>query len=118
MGAESPGAEKDSVARTQDPSDTPAPMEEAAARSSSPSSKTAYPPAAATSTQTGPHGIVYNFNLGTRIVVSAGNRLARSSNVDTDNPLLPHRHGGRRPRPVSLCRAISPDQSRKPGSYC
>ena len=48
----------------------------------------AYPSPAARPTQEGPHGIRFDFNLGARVLVPAGNWRVRLSDLDTGNILF------------------------------
>jgi autotransporter strand-loop-strand O-heptosyltransferase len=50
--------------------------------------KPAYPPAAATPTQTGPAGIRFDFNLGARVLIPQGDFRVRLSDLDTANTLF------------------------------
>jgi len=65
-----------------------------AAASSPPPPKPAYPPAAPSPTQEGPHGLRYDFNLGARIAVPAGNWRVQLRDSDTGNVLFETANGG------------------------
>jgi autotransporter strand-loop-strand O-heptosyltransferase len=63
--------------------------------SAPPPQKGAYPPAAATPTQEGPHGIRFDFNLGARIALPAGsNWRAVLRDMDTGNILFESKNQG------------------------
>ena len=50
--------------------------------------KAAYPPAAAKPTQEGPAGILYDFNLGARVLIPPGDFRVRLADLDTGNTLF------------------------------
>jgi autotransporter strand-loop-strand O-heptosyltransferase len=51
-------------------------------------SRPAYPPAAATPTQVGNHGIRYDFNMGARVLAPSGNWRVQLRDLDTGNILF------------------------------
>src|SRR5580692_10228418 len=54
----------------------------------------AYPPAAATPTQIGNHGIRYDFNMGARVLVPSGNWRLQLRDLDAGNILFETDKGG------------------------
>ncbi len=56
--------------------------------------KPAYPPPAGSPTQAGPHGLLYDFNLGARVAVPSGNWRVQLHDLDTGNILFETNNSG------------------------
>jgi len=63
-------------------------------QSAAPVVKPAYPPPASRPTQVGPHELRYDFNLGARVLVPAGNWRVELRDLDTGNILFETKNGG------------------------
>ncbi len=59
-----------------------------------PAAKPPYPPPAAQPTQTAPHGIRYDFNLGARVILPPGNWRVRLRDLDAGNILFESENQG------------------------
>lgn len=59
--------------------------------------KPAFPPPASVATQSGPHGIRFDFNDGSRVTVPAGGWRVRLRDADTDNRGNSNARGSLRP---------------------
>jgi autotransporter strand-loop-strand O-heptosyltransferase len=57
-------------------------------------SRPAYPPPAEQPTQSGPAGLLYDFNMGARVTVPQGNWRVQLRDLDTDNILFESTNGG------------------------
>src|ERR1700741_4298481 len=64
------------------------PEAEASSQAAPPVVRPAYPPAAASPTQIGDHGIRYDFNMGARVLVPSGNWRLRLRDLDKGNILF------------------------------
>jgi autotransporter strand-loop-strand O-heptosyltransferase len=81
-------ADEQTTALSTPESQTSATQQDAAAR------KPSYPPPAARPTQQGPHGILFDFNCGARVVLPEDVTRARLRDLDTGNILFEADRGG------------------------